>query len=1452
MENKLRLLILAFVSMVGMTTFGQEDPTLKLSETKITFAPDKGSKEITITSNTKWEVSSDISWASVTPKSGTGNGKITITVDTYATNSIFDREATIIIECGGVDYELSVTQKRPTISFTPKTVSFDSDEKEQTIEITSNTKWEANSDQDWLTIEGPKSGTKNGTLTIKASKNSSKNDRSGRIEIKRSDVAEKVNLANYIGVKQTAAPYIEIKENNSEVERLNIEAFGERRILNVESNVSWTASCNKTWVTITRKAESNNTELIIDVPANSENKAQNATITISSDEFSELYKEINIIQVRPNLSLGRGDFTIFYKANSEIPFEIFSNVNWEVSVTSEGEWVKIVTPTTKQGQGDGIVTLSAQENTSTKQRAATISVWNRDIPSMKESFEIRQEGFAPYLTVSKTDLRYNDKSYEQSFDVSSNVNWTASIEYKDGSGWLTVTPGKKEGIAGDDVTEVKVTPLANSGASPREATITITGGSLTQTVKVYQSGSGYLTVSTTSLRYNPEAGTQKFSVRSNVNWNITIDGGNGWLEVTPMSKTVTGNDVTEITVATTDNTGNPNPREATITITGGSLTQTVKVYQNGNGYLTVSTTNMRYNPEAGTQKFNVSSNVNWSVTMDGGNGWLEVTPMSKNVAGNDVTEITVAASDNTGNSSPREATITITGSGLTQTIKIHQDGYGYLTTNTTDLRYSPQSGVQEFSVSSNVNWNITVSGGNGWLDVSPMNKEVSGNDETNVIVKVSDNSGNSSPREATITITGGGLEQVVKVIQNGKGYLTASVAEIRYGSGAGENKFNIQSNVSWNIITEGGNGWLTVTPTNKTVTDNDEQEVIVKVGDNTSNNSLREATITITGSGITQVVRVIQSGNGYLNADKAELNYGSSDGTQYFNINSNIDWRIIIEDGCEWISVNPLTGSKSMQDISVSVSANTTGKERESSITLIGDGVDPYVIKVYQSGSAITLATEPTSMVFNKDGGKAMVKIITDATKWTANFDGDWLTINGGKDYTGSGGVTNIELDVLSNDYENDRNDSIKFVWTNNNIEETYYLPVLQHGVNEMTIVPNNDNFVGEDSINFTVKEQNVDIMIKARSGISWYPEYKPDWITIHKIQNDGGKDTISYIMPLTISENKLENDLHDRIILRYEDGYGNLNTITLKVSQNHRPKLPTLYIQEAAAIEQNVIEPTIGDNAQFTINIDDNNFDSEDSYEKWEFQWFIDGEILESTIHQAKYTMVDNKAHLLRVIASYKDDITNNSLKVSKEFKVYPKPQAPETIQKKGEGLSGIMIATMPDNMNDEQRKTLGYEYVFGYDDTGYEPTTNRYYQYNNREVVTNATINKWVYTQWTVDSRTVGDVLLEKRIVRSKNRANTIGDPTPVSTRLTTDIKSVKDGEISLRQGHLKAMFATPTPATISVVAPTGVVMKRISLSPRCEYNENIDLSGLESGMYIIRCVVGHTSVEEKLVIK
>ena len=314
MENKLRLLILAFVSMVGMTTFGQEDPTLKLSETKITFAPDKGSKEITITSNTKWEVSSDISWASVTPKSGTGNGKITITVDTYATNSIFDREATIIIECGGVDYELSVTQKRPTISFTPKTVSFDSDEKEQTIEITSNTKWEANSDQDWLTIEGPKSGTKNGTLTIKASKNSSKNDRSGRIEIKRSDVAEKVNLANYIGVKQTAAPYIEIKENNSEVERLNIEAFGERRILNVESNVSWTASCNKTWVTITRKAESNNTELIIDVPANSENKAQNATITISSDEFSELYKEINIIQVRPNLSLGRGDFTIFYKA----------------------------------------------------------------------------------------------------------------------------------------------------------------------------------------------------------------------------------------------------------------------------------------------------------------------------------------------------------------------------------------------------------------------------------------------------------------------------------------------------------------------------------------------------------------------------------------------------------------------------------------------------------------------------------------------------------------------------------------------------------------------------------------------------------------------------------------------------------------------------------------------------------------------------------------------------------------------------------------------------------------------------------------------------------------------------------------------------------------------------------------------------------------------------------
>ena len=81
----------------------------------------------------------------------------------------------------------------------------------------------------------------------------------------------------------------------------------------------------------------------------------------------------------------------------------------------------------------------------------------------------------------------------------------------------------------------------------------------------------YITVNSSLLTFGLPAGTQSFTVSSNVNWTITKDV--SWITVTPTS----GSNNATITVSCTRL--NLEERTGTITITGGGITKTVSVYQ---------------------------------------------------------------------------------------------------------------------------------------------------------------------------------------------------------------------------------------------------------------------------------------------------------------------------------------------------------------------------------------------------------------------------------------------------------------------------------------------------------------------------------------------------------------------------------------------------------------------------------------------------------------------------------------------------------------------------------------------------------------------------------------------------------------------------------------------------------------------------------------------------------
>lgn len=85
----------------------------------------------------------------------------------------------------------------------------------------------------------------------------------------------------------------------------------------------------------------------------------------------------------------------------------------------------------------------------------------------------------PFLSVTPSNQNVTSTAGSTTFNVSSNVSWTASSA----ASWLTVSPG-----SGSNNGTITATYTANTATTTRTGTITVTNGTLTQTCTVTQQG----------------------------------------------------------------------------------------------------------------------------------------------------------------------------------------------------------------------------------------------------------------------------------------------------------------------------------------------------------------------------------------------------------------------------------------------------------------------------------------------------------------------------------------------------------------------------------------------------------------------------------------------------------------------------------------------------------------------------------------------------------------------------------------------------------------------------------------------------------------------------------------------------------------------------------------------------------------------------------------------------
>ena len=533
---------------------------------------------------------------------------------------------------------LTGCRKEDEVELSVSSLSFPFSGDDASFTIMSNIGWTVSSDAPWLTVS-PVSGSKDGVITVNAAANTTTSQKTAVITVYGGDIIRTIN------VTQAATPPVTSVSTNL----LSFIQSGEEKTFSIESNTDWTISYDQSsWFTVSPTNGSNNGTVKITAVENTTTGERTASITISGGGNTET---INLIQAGVPFYLNVSTTTISVSAikngNSMYPFNIESNTSWTVNKGSE-TWFA-VSPTS--GSNNSRVNITAQDNTTSKERTAKITVSGGGI---ERTIDVKQPTVT--MTVSVNSLTFPGSGEQKTFKIAAStslLDWTVTSS---ATSWLTVSPA-----SGSFNGTITVTALANTSEEERTGTITVSGAGITHTINVIQEKFISLTVSQVSLAYTYASETQTFNITSNSKW--TVDNGSAtWLTVSPASGSNNG----IISVKAEANNSN-NSRSAIITISAGSMTRTINVTQSA-AELRLSDKYLYFLHSGGKEEFSIASNVSWTVNK-GSASWLTVSPTS----GSNNRTISVTATANQSSTEDRVGTITVSGGGKTETISVIQD-----------------------------------------------------------------------------------------------------------------------------------------------------------------------------------------------------------------------------------------------------------------------------------------------------------------------------------------------------------------------------------------------------------------------------------------------------------------------------------------------------------------------------------------------------------------------------------------------------------------------------------------------------------------------------------------------------------------------------------------------------------------------------------------------------------
>lgn len=460
---------------------------MTLDPTTLSVSASGGSYSVSVgdPNNYGWTISSNQSWCSVEPSSGTGNAIVAVGIGTNTSSS---RSATITLASStgdGTNLTCSVAQSAAqAITFSPSSVSFAGTGSEEVIGVNGTFDWwEVTSWPNWCTCEMT-TGQSNNPILIEAGANTGSTTRTGSIVVSVDGTDYTISVS-----QEPVSTVIPVTGVSISPSTLSLVA-GNSSTLTANVTPSNATDKSVTWSSSNTSVASVNEYGVVSAVG-----AGSVTITATSNYDSTKTGSCTLTVAAATLTVSPTTMSFTSRQGTSAngkDLTITANGGWNMSLSGSGFTTN--QGTSYSGSGNAVISVYPTTlNNSSSSRSATITVTaygpiSRTVSvtqSGVETLDVTYNGStATSLTFAATDDTYAEG--KTIYVNSQNQGWTASIS----NGWTIYG----DVTSGSGPTYLRVYPSSNNtGSTNKTGTLTIQG-TVSGSVSVSLTQEGTLTI----------------------------------------------------------------------------------------------------------------------------------------------------------------------------------------------------------------------------------------------------------------------------------------------------------------------------------------------------------------------------------------------------------------------------------------------------------------------------------------------------------------------------------------------------------------------------------------------------------------------------------------------------------------------------------------------------------------------------------------------------------------------------------------------------------------------------------------------------------------------------------------------------------------------------------------------------------------------------------------------